>query len=315
MLSGLLPQLTEETELLVRDDSMNTESKEVFDRLFAGKEIRHQYFSGDKIGLDLANLFLLEKAEGRFVWSFSDDDEMRAGAIQKVLDLIKRNNDIRFIWVNYDYREEGRLAYDRQDGFFDSGDDALRTLGINLGFLSSLIFKRKSALPSFELAKKHAIGFSFALMVPVLYILSKPGKFYFIRGPYIFCHPSTQEDFIEMCNRDGVIINDITFNSYGVNFHSVLMEFKGKFDRRILGRILSDNFASLWRGMLVGWIGGWDTPSGKIFKLLKHFWMFPQCWIALLFFLMPLWLNRRLYKLYKVFFSHRKFVFFKMSDS
>jgi len=74
-------------------------------------------------------------------------------------------------------------------------------------------------------------------------------------------------------------------------------------------KVIKKSFASLWRGMLVGWIGGWDTPKGKRWRMFKLYWSYPECWIALPIMLMPLWVNRGLYRVYKIFFSHRKFVF------
>jgi len=43
--------------------------------------------------------------------------------------------------------------------------------------------------------------------------------------------------------------------------------------------------------------------------MFKLYWSYPECWIALPIMLMPLWVNRGLYRVYKIFFSHRKFVF------
>jgi uncharacterized protein YkuJ len=53
MLSGLLPQITDEVEIVVRDDSATGKSKEIFDLMIADKNIRYQYFSGDKIQMEI----------------------------------------------------------------------------------------------------------------------------------------------------------------------------------------------------------------------------------------------------------------------
>ena len=44
-----------------------------FKRLIPEQEFQFSYY-GKKIGLDLANLFLLEKARGNFIWWIADDD-------------------------------------------------------------------------------------------------------------------------------------------------------------------------------------------------------------------------------------------------
>ena len=309
MFKGVLPQLTNEVEIVVRDDGTSLDTKVAFDRIMQRQEFNHQYIKGNKIGLDAASIFLIEKAKGKFIWFFSDDDEMRPGAVAKILQLIKAHQDMALIWVNYDFERLGRMAITRDDGFFKDGNEVLETVGVSIGYLTSLIFKRESALPALEHAKKYIAGFSFAFIVPILDIISSPGRFYFLRGPYILCHPTTGAEFKSLFNKNGVVKNDIAFNSYGVDFYNIIMAFKGKFDDRVLRKVLARNFGCLWRGILVGWVGGWDTPQGKRWRMLKIYWSFPQCWIALACFIMPLWVNQKLYDIYKVFFYQRKFIF------
>ncbi len=310
MLRGLIQQFTPEVEIVIRDDSPDDQTKLVFERLVASAAIRHKYFKGDKIGVDAANIFLIEKASGKYIWWFSDDDEMQPGAIARVLGLVKRHPLISFIWANFDYGKTGTPAVMREDGFFRDGDEVIETLGTNIGLLSTLIFHRASALPALDLARKHIVGFSFAGLVPIFHILSGAGKFYFMSGPYVVCHPISSDEVIHITTKTGVVKNE-AFNVYGVDFYSIVREFDGRFSKRAIRRILTVNFASLWRGMLVGWVGGWDTPRGKLWKMFKLYWSFPEFWVALPAFLMPLWLNKSLYKIYKIFFSHRKFVFGK----
>lgn len=313
MLSGVISQMSDEVELVVRDDSPGGETKDTFDRLITNRKIHHKYIRGEKIGLDLANLFLIENASGKYIWWFSDDDEMRPGAIARVLELTKKYPEISFIWANFDFERKGNPAVEREDGFFKDRNDVLETIGTNIGLLSTLIFKREESLSSLSQAKKHAVGFSFAGLVPILSVLSGSGKAYFLRGPYVLCHPTTTEEIKQITTRSGEIKNE-GFNVYGVDFYNIVMEFNGKFSRHAIRKILSVNFASLWRGMLVGWVGGWDTPRGKLRKMFKLYWSFPEFWIALPAFLMPLSFNKALYKIYRIFFRNRKFAFRKTAD-
>ena len=310
MMMGLMPQLTSEIEVVVRDDSSNDETKHVLDELVKkfNPSAKINYVHGEKIGLDAANLFLLENAIGEYVWWFSDDDEFMPGAIVRVLGLVKKYPEITFIWVNFCDLE--RLAVNKEDGFFKDGNDVLESLRIgHIGLLSSLFLRREDTYSSIPLARKHVKGFSFAALVPVFHVLLGTGKFYFLRGPYILCKVSnTVEDIKKEATKGGEIRNDF-FDVFGVDFYEILMEFKGRFNRYSMRKILTDSFASLWRGMLVGWVGGWDTPKGKRWKMFKLYWSFPEFWIAIIPFLMPLWINRGLYKIYKLFFSHRRFRF------
>lgn len=313
MMLGLMPQITDEVEIVIRDDSSSSETAELFQGLVAGTTIRYQYFNGNKIGLDAANLFLLEKARGEFIWWFSDDDELLPGGITEVLDLIKSYPEINFIWANFDHGIPGRIAVDRPSGFFKDSSEPLMVLGTNIGLLSTYIVRREKGLSGIELARKHVVGFSFASTAVVLYVLSEPGRYYFMRGPYVLCHPTTPEEFKQLKTRNGRVENE-AFDVYGVEFYLIVNEFKGKFTKSAIRNILSVNFSSLWRGMLVAWVGGWDTPREKLWKMFKLYWSFPEFWIALPIFLLPHRLNKFLYRIYKVFFSHRKFVFGRKPD-
>lgn len=309
MLTGLLPQLTKETEVVVRDDSTNSESKEIFDRLVSGEGISYQYFSGDKIGLDAASLFLLERAKGSFFWLFSDDDELLVGGVAEVIRLIKSTPNLNLVWANFDSDLPSGLAVkNRQSGLFSDGSEALQVLGTGVGLVSTQIFRRDCGLLGLDIARKHIVGFSFASTAIFLSVLAGPGKFYFMKGPYVLCHPTRNDEIKVATTKTGKIINE-GFNVYGIDFFSIVKEFEGKFSKRAIKKLLSVNFAALWRGMLVGWVGGWDTPVGKRWRMFKYYWNFPEFWLAIPFFLMPLWINKILYRGYKVFFKHRQFVF------
>jgi len=306
LLSRLLPQLTEETELIIRDDSPNQESRKIFDELISSIQPAGtwQYFQGEKIGLDAANLFLLEKAEGDYFWWFSDDDEMLPGAIGEVFSLIRRYPEIDAVWINFGFEGIDRLGVDFPDGFFKDGSEALEVLGTNIGLLSTYFLRREVALVYLPEARKHVKGFSFASTFVVISVLAGPGKFYFLRGPNFICYPTTTAEV--MASQQKGAKNE-GFNVYGVDFYNIIREFSGRFRRESIRKILSVNFGCLWRGMLVAWIGGWDTPKGKRWRMFKLYWSFPEFWLAICFFLMPVKINSFLYRIYKIFFSHRRF--------
>ena len=61
MIEMLLPQLDESMEILVRDDSFDSKTEYIFKKATKNSNFKKQYFKGNKIGLDAANLFLLKK--------------------------------------------------------------------------------------------------------------------------------------------------------------------------------------------------------------------------------------------------------------
>ena len=308
MLSGVLPQLSEQVELVVRDDSPGNETKEIFNRLVANRNIHHKYISGEKIGVDAANLFLIEKASGKYIWWFSDDDEMRPGAIARVLDLVKKYPEISFIWANFAFQEISNLVMDRPDGYFKNGSDVIRSLGVNIGLMSTYIVRAAIGRQGLTYASSHVRGFAFAATAVVLWVLTQPGKFYFLRGPYILCNPTTTEEIKKATIKaDGSVVN-AGFVTYGIYFYDMVTGLASHFESGAVRKLLTLNFGALWRGMLVGWVGGWDTPQGKRMRMLKLYWSYPECWIALPIFCMPRSIVKNFYQIYKIFFTHRKFV-------
>lgn len=304
----LLQEELENIEIVIRDDSLNEATRTVIEKILSPTGINIRYFSGERIGLDAANIFLIENATGKFIWWFSDDDEMRPGAISHVLDLVRSDRDLRYIWMNFDFGKDGNPAVKTDCKYFKSGDEAIVELGTNIGLLSTHIFRRETALEAIQLAKQNLMGFAFAGLIPIFHVITSPGNYYLLGTTYILCNPTEKEEVVSLTVKNGEIVNN-AFEVYGVHFQQVVMLFRGRFSDTAIRKVLSTNFASLWRGMLVGWIGGWDTPEGKRLRMLKLYWSFPECWIALPLFCLPRSVVTAFYKVYKIFYSHRKFIF------
>ena len=309
MLKILVPQLDCRVELVVRDDSDNNLSDELFKNIVSERIFSTQYFKGEKIGLDAANLFLLEKARGKFVWWFSDDDILLEGGVDAVINIIEKEDDLNFIWANFAFEKIENLAVDRPEGKFHDRNDVIETLGTNIGLLSTYVVRTDVAKQGIPYAKEHVHGFAFASTATVLWTIIQPGNSYFLRGPYIMCNPTTIEEFKEIAVKEDGSIQNNAFLTYGVYFYETVVGLSKNFKSRSIRKLLTTNFSALWRGMLVGWVGGWDTPDGKRLKMLQLYWSFPECWVALPLFCLPHYVVTLLYKIYKIFFSHRKFIF------
>ncbi|MEX2164812.1 MAG: glycosyltransferase [Sulfuricaulis sp.] len=66
LLNSLVPQVTDEVEIIIRDDSTNNETGLLVKRFANILPIR--YFHGNKEGIDKTVIFLTEEAQGKFVW-------------------------------------------------------------------------------------------------------------------------------------------------------------------------------------------------------------------------------------------------------
>ena len=144
LLLSLIPQLTSEIEVIIKDDSSNNESENIIKEFAKKYDIR--YFRGQKEGIDKALLFLFEKAKGKFIWWIGDDD-ISKNAISKILEVL--NKDVSFIWINYKIGEI--LHINHKEGFIGR-DELLVKAGTGLGFCSSAIF-RKDAVDLKEATK------------------------------------------------------------------------------------------------------------------------------------------------------------------
>lgn len=297
LLDSLAPQVNSSVEIIIRDDSPDTATEEIV-RKFQN-DISIQYFKGEKGGIDKAILFLTQKAKGKYIWWFGDD-VMGKGAIDRILELVRRFPDISFIYLNYLIFHTKKLGIDLgSDKFFRDRNQVLEEIANTLGFISATVIMRERALSGISLSEKY-IGSAYVNLYLVLHVLSQGGKFYFLNDPYVINYPGSQEK-----------ANDDGFEVFGVNFFRIVREFSNKFDKKSVKKTLSKNFGYVWRGVLVRWVTGYESPKGKRWQMLKLYWNFPGCWVALTFLFLPLFLNKLLYRSYKIFFNEREWKFGK----
>lgn len=303
LLKSLLRQkITSEVEIIMRDDSTNFETEKIVKEYSA--KIPINYFKGEKLGIDKAILFLTEKAKGKYIW-WIGDDEVDDGGVEHVLTTVKKFPDISFILVNCRDFNRGeatlRLGNDR---FFKDNNEVLEGVANVLGFISITIFKREMSLSGIEPSKKY-IGSEFVNLYLVLHVLSQKGRIYFLSKPYLINH----------LKEHGEDVYYRGFQVFGVNFFNIVQEFRDKLDKKTIRKILAKNFSHIWRGALVNQVRGQNVRIGfgsPIFKpICKLYWSFPEFLIALPFLVMPRFINRFFYKIYKLFFSHRKWRFGK----
>jgi glycosyltransferase involved in cell wall biosynthesis len=305
MIKSLYRQLVnvnEKIEIIVRDDSKNNQTKEILFNIQFKKNIEIKYIHGDSpIGLDSASLFLFENASGEFVWLFSDDDEFLSDAIIDVLRIIKKDKNLNLIWVNFDVshpKDYGLAIKGENSRYFLNANDAIETIGPSIGLISTQIFRRKIGLGGFDIAKKYISGFSFVSTCIYLYVMTRQGNLYFVNGPLILNHPTLHDEILKKTTHTGKIINN-GFQVYGLDFLNIVNEFRDSFSFKSYRHLISKNYNNLWKGMVVGWALGFDDPKGKKLIMLKRYWSYPQCWIAIIAFNLPQQLVRKLYKLYR----------------
>lgn len=97
MLNGLIPQLTDETELIVVDDGCNEKRLDVF--INNKVHIEHLKENG---GVSKARNVGIQKALGKYVAFIDSDDMITMDYVEKLLDAIKKHNEdiIIFNWLD-----------------------------------------------------------------------------------------------------------------------------------------------------------------------------------------------------------------------
>jgi glycosyltransferase involved in cell wall biosynthesis len=301
LLDNLSKQSTPEVEILIRDDSPNDKTQNIVSGYFSKIPGYLKYFKGEKSevgGYDVALLSLIESAKGDYIWWFGDD-VMGDGAINKIINTVKKFPDISLIWINSaGINNQNDVGVDfGGDRFFKDADEVFETdIGL-LGFSS--IVKRKEAMEGIEEAKKF-IGSALACFYLSLQVLSeRKGRFYFIQKPYMLCtaKPSGEVRWYD------------SFQVHGINYYIISQKFKNKFNKKSFKRGLSKQFGQIWRAVLVeralGFTTGFGSKTPKIKKMFQFYWNFPEFWLALPFFLTPRFILRILYKIYKIFFDQR----------
>jgi len=296
LLNSVMPQMTDDVEIVVRDDSTDNETELLIARYSDVFPIR--YFHGEKGGIDKTIIFLSEEAKGEFVW-WLGDDEITPGSIQRVLAAIRENGDLSFIWANYTLIKSEKIAISLpKDQIIEDCNRMLELGGVALGFISATICRRELLLTGIEESKQYD-GTLFVNLYLVLHVICQPGKLLYMKGPIVICHNTTPEEFIEIAVDDSGVINNWSFQVFALYFSEIIHAFPS-FSPSSMEKVIKESFGYTWRGVLVGYVGGWDTPHNKRLIMLKHFGRFPEAWLAFFLFCFPRWLLGIMYRVYKI---------------
>ena len=292
-------QVTDDVEVVVRDDSPNDATGELVKEF--EKKFPIRYFHGQKGGIDPAMIFVTEEARGEYVW-WMGDDEFKPGAIAEVIAVLRAHPQITFCYANF--IQSGSHEPNRTLGgsrFFHSRNEALELLAGNLGFISATIFKREIALTGVELSRKF-IGTAFVNLYLALTALGAAhGNAYFIEGPLLVNYPTPPEKVNDNGSPKYLASIFIT-SSWSSAARSTAQRCAACFGKEFRVRVA--------RGVLVRWMTGYsESPKGKRWPMLKTYWSYPSCWLAIVLFCLPRQVNKGLYKTYKVFFAYRRFKF------
>lgn len=140
----------DEIEIVISDNASTDETPDIV-KQYTQKYHFIKYFRNEKnVGFDGNVDLVFERAKGKYAWVLSDDDALREGAIKKVLDILKKHEDISVCFVNYAECDINMKEYPRRirpdlegDIYCENGDVFFQKSKFLFGLISSLIIKRE----------------------------------------------------------------------------------------------------------------------------------------------------------------------------
>jgi glycosyltransferase involved in cell wall biosynthesis len=196
----MLPQLTDQCEVIVVDNASSDNTPEVATEL-ARRDDRLRYLRRhDNLGLDGNFDRAIELARGDYCWLMSDDDLLRPGAIAAVLDAVAMDPSV--VLVNYEFRDftmenvlQARvldIETDRRYGPWEL-DRMFVELGDFVRYIGALVMRRSLWLSR----SRHLYLGSFYHFVGMMYQERLPGPAHVIAEPCVSYRCGNQYTFSE----------------------------------------------------------------------------------------------------------------------
>ena len=294
---SLAQQATSEIELLIRDDSPNSETREVVEFYVSTLSIPIRYFKGEKSltgGYDKALLFLTERAQGEYIWWFGDD-AFAKDAISIVMSTLNRPEKFAMVLINSrDINNPLDKGLDLQGNqIFNLPGEIFRINVGLLGFPSATILRRELIAEKIEEAHKF-IGTTLTGYYLVLTAITSTGaKSFYVQTPCLLSNPKPE----------GEVRWYDSFAVHGLNYTLISLDFVDKIDRISYRKGISDQYRRAWRAVIyeraLGYQTGFAAPTPKLAKMTSLYWTYPEFYIAFPLMMMPrpaLGLMWRIYK-------------------
>jgi len=101
-LENILVHHTNDIEIVLCDDNSSDNTYDIAMSYSQENEFIKVYRNDENIGMDRNFLKSAVLSSGEYIWFFGQDDELYAGAIKRVVKIIKCNKDIGILYLNYD---------------------------------------------------------------------------------------------------------------------------------------------------------------------------------------------------------------------
>lgn len=138
-----LDNINEEIEIVISDNASTDNTKNISLKYCKNYNFIKYFKNSENIGFDRNVDLIFKRASGDFVWLIGDDDEIKYGAIQKVLDLILSKPELSVIFVNVNSESKVRVR-SNGDRIFNNSEDFLYNSMFKIGLISCNIIKKNN---------------------------------------------------------------------------------------------------------------------------------------------------------------------------
>lgn len=286
VLDILLPQCTEEVQLIISDNHSTDNTFEIVKK-YINEYPDIEYIRNEKnIGPDSNFLQCMDFAEGKYTLLLSDDDILFEGKLKIILDFLRTNEDLSLVYLNAKgfhehYENESKCEfykgaiYDDKIFVTRNSQKFMTYAGRMWGFLSCFICLTEAykSLPSMECYKGSNWLQSYIHILCSQYGEKKKGV---IADPCIGAGI-----YSIVSNYDSGRVDGLSYKQM-LNF-----AIKHGFDKKQLTNIFIWRVCFLFKRALIK-----ERASGiiksSIINVIKCTWMYPIVWIKLYpFFLIP----------------------------
>lgn len=285
LLSSIQKQWVSGVEVVITDDSDTDVIEEAIQQY---SDLAIVYIKNEKrLGFSQNLLHATRKARGTYIWWMGDDDTIVDGGIAYVLQCIQKHPEM--IWINVQSERFPKpYVKNISEGFLATKNDPFLKIGNLLTFISTIILRADAInLDREDIVKYHdSLFINFVLVAD---ILARGGQCYVVKYPYIKAYwPEPGNGWA-------------AFPVFGVEFLRATEFSKPFFSSRAQRAMIASVFHYCWRGMLLEWAIIGRSPKPSIIPLIARYWSFPELYIAIPLLLLPRYLVRGLYVVYKMY--------------
>ena len=167
--------LHHEVEILISDNCSPDRTPEVVEHFLQqhGSRLNIQSFRHpENVGAEMNFWSLISRAKGDFIWMVGDDDRVYPQSLQRIHQDIQQHQP-QAVTFNYDVWSKDFSQVKKQRGLkfkdqvFQNKDEALRVIGLNMGYITAVVFRRdllkNLSLEEYQIYAPYGFAFAYAI--------------------------------------------------------------------------------------------------------------------------------------------------------